>query len=903
MGTGPNGAPLTTDDGMDRGIYMEWYKTGLGNSWIGWDNSSGNLVAAADVNFSGNNVVNVNAYGTFQAGNIYAQSAQIDATITGGNISTVGFVAATGNITGGNVNSNAQVVATGNITGGNLITGGLASITGNVTGGNLNTAGQVVATGNITGGNLNTPNLVSSATVIATGNVTGGNLNTAGQVVATGNVTGGNVSTGGQVSATGNVTGGNVSTGGQVTATGNVTGGNIITAGLGSFGTTVSVTGNITGGNVNSNAQVVATGNITGGNLNTGAQVVATGNVTGGNIITGGLGSFGTTVDATGNITGGNLNTGAQVVATGNVTGGNLNTAGQVVATGNITGGNLITAGSGTFGNITISDSNVNSTAGRITINSADADVDFAVDGDTSANVFYVDAGTGTVSFGSSTQTTNAIVAMNATNSFLMPVGNTAQRPATGVTGMLRFNSTTNGVEVYNASEWATVGTPSFTVISDEQFNGDGSNVAFTLSAATTTNSTIVSINGIVQIPTIAYSVGGVGSDVLTFTEAPQTGDIIDVRALTTTTEVVAISNSPGNAVVETNPTVGIVQVTGDLNPTANVTYNLGTASLRWKDLFLSGSSMTLGNIVMKNTSGNTVAFYGPDGTTPATIDSTNVDTTTITNGTSNVSVASSGGNVRFNIGGTSNVMVVQQSTVAITGDLSVSGNATLSGNILGDRVQNGTTSFDIQTASGNANITVGGTSNVAVFSTAGADISGTLGVTGNITGGNLSVGTGTITVNNIVNGGSNGAGNIGSATTYFNTVFAKATSAQYADLAENYVSDAEYAPGTVLSFGGDNEVTLSTTAGDRRIAGVVSTNPSYIMNSVLEAEHVATIALTGRVPTFVSGVIEKGDMMVSAGNGRAIACAAPTIGTVIGKALENHAGGDGVIEVVVGRL
>jgi hypothetical protein len=407
-----------------------------------------------------------------------------------------------------------------------------------------------------------------------------------------------------------------------------------------------------------------------------------------------------------------------------------------------------------------------------------------------------------------------------------MPVGNTAQRPGTGVTGMLRFNSTLDAVEVYDADGWATVGTPSFTVISDQQFNGNGVAVAYTLANATTTNSTIVSINGIVQIPTIAYSVSG---NVLTFTEAPETGDIIDVRALTTTNEIVSISNSPGNAVVATNATVGIVEVTGDFNPTANVTYNLGTASLRWKDLFLSGSSMTLGNIVMKNTSGNTVAFYGPDGTTPATIDSTNVDTTTITNGTSNVKVVSSGGNATVNIGGTSNVVV---------------------------------------------------------FYSGGANVTGVLAVSGNI-----------------VSTGSNGVANIGSATTYFNTVHAKATSAQYADLAENYAADAEYAPGTVLSFGGNNEVTLSTTTGDRRIAGVVSTNPSYVMNAVLEAEHVATIALTGRVPTFVSGPIEKGDMMVSAGNGRAVACAAPTIGTVIGKALENHAGGDGVIEVVVGRL
>ena len=75
---------------------------------------------------------------------------------------------------------------------------------------------------------------------------------------------------------------------------------------------------------------------------------------------------------------------------------------------------------------------------------------------------------------------------------------------------------------------------------------------------------------------------------------------------------------------------------------------------------------------------------------------------------------------------------------VAITGNLSVSGNSTLSGNILGDRIQNGTTSIDIQTVNGNANITVGGTSNVAVFATTGAYITGLLSATGNVNAGNL---------------------------------------------------------------------------------------------------------------------------------------------------------------------
>ena len=62
-------------------------------------------------------------------------------------------------------------------------------------------------------------------------------------------------------------------------------------------------------------------------------------------------------------------------------------------------------------------------------------------------------------------------------------------------------------------------------------------------------------------------------------------------------------------------------------------------------------------------------------------------------------------------------------------------------------------------------------------------------------------------------------------------------------------------------------------------------------------------IALQGRVPTKVRGKVRKGDMMVSAGNGFARAEANPTVGSVIGKSLENFDGETGVIEVAVGRL
>lgn len=128
-------------------------------------------------------------------------------------------------------------------------------------------------------------------------------------------------------------------------------------------------------------------------------------------------------------------------------------------------------------------------------------------------------------------------------------------------------------------------------------------------------------------------------------------------------------------------------------------------------------------------------------------------------------------------------------------------------------------------------------------------------------------------------------------------------TSSHHADLAEYYSADADYPPGTVLSFGGTNEVTVTTAINDPRIAGVVSTCPAHVMNAGLTSEHTVMVALAGRVPTLVIGTVAPGDMMVSAGGGRAKACAAPAPGTVIGKALQNHPGGQGTIEVVIGRI
>ena len=129
------------------------------------------------------------------------------------------------------------------------------------------------------------------------------------------------------------------------------------------------------------------------------------------------------------------------------------------------------------------------------------------------------------------------------------------------------------------------------------------------------------------------------------------------------------------------------------------------------------------------------------------------------------------------------------------------------------------------------------------------------------------------------------------------------ATTAYYADLAEKYTADADYEPGTVVMFGGDAEVTLCDTDACKKVAGVVSTRPAHLMNAGLEGAHVIDLALSGRVPCKVKGPVAKGDMMVSAGGGYARAEENPSMGTVIGKALENNDKDEATIEVVVGRL
>ncbi len=174
---------------------------------------------------------------------------------------------------------------------------------------------------------------------------------------------------------------------------------------------------------------------------------------------------------------------------------------------------------------------------------------------------------------------------------------------------------------------------------------------------------------------------------------------------------------------------------------------------------------------------------------------------------------------------------------------------------------------------------------------------------------GNLNVGDGTLSggthkfQGNVVPFTSN-TYTLGTNTLWWSLTYSKAVQAQYADLAEVYTSDQQYPGGTEVVFGGQAEVTQSHDSHDTRIAGVVSTEPAYLMNS---KETGVPVALQGRVPCRVLGPISKGDRVVSshiAGVAQALDLAQYQPGCIIGKALQAIDSAEiATIEVVVGRV
>jgi hypothetical protein len=194
---------------------------------------------------------------------------------------------------------------------------------------------------------------------------------------------------------------------------------------------------------------------------------------------------------------------------------------------------------------------------------------------------------------------------------------------------------------------------------------------------------------------------------------------------------------------------------------------------------------------------------------------------------------------------------------------------------------------------------TTGAVSIPGAFSVTGATT-----LSGAVTASTTLAVTGITTVSNKILPNANNTIDIGASGTAFATIYAKATSAQYADLAERFEADNVYLPGTVVELGGVKEITRAVQDLSESVFGVISTAAAYLMNAGAgsDATHPA-VAVNGRVPVRVIGQVKKGDRLVSAGNGLARAADRTEITAfnVIGRSLEDKTTQDeGTIEAIV---
>jgi cytoskeletal protein CcmA (bactofilin family) len=370
-----------------------------------------------------------------------------------------------------------------------------------------------------------------------------------------------------------------------------------------------------------------------------------------------------------------------------------------------------------------------------------------------------------------------------------------------------------------------------------------------------------------------------------------------------------------------------LVTSASDIIPDAGDTYDLGSSTNRWQNIYVNGIlslGQTGGTAEVRATSANVTTRVG---TTVYPITSSNIGDATV----NTIRVTNyKGGAGNINIG---NVIA---SGAITSGSLAVSGGAAITGNIdgtifkgttaiftgngsFGSITNSGATTLNGSVILGDATadkITLNGQINSHLIPDTTVQYNlgsstrywndlyvNTINAAGNMTfAGQLRL-TSTSNPSSVsdtnaplyLDGGAViekklyvGENITSSANVIGNYFVGTATSAQYADLAEIYSSDADYEPGTVVKLGGSAEVTQTTTFNDPEVFGVVSTNPAYLMNA--EAEGVA-VALTGRVPVKVEGRIKKGERLVSGskpGYAKALMKNEYDMRCIIGRALQD---------------
>ena len=351
---------------------------------------------------------------------------------------------------------------------------------------------------------------------------------------------------------------------------------------------------------------------------------------------------------------------------------------------------------------------------------------------------------------------------------------------------------------------------------------------------------------------------------------------------------VTGVTSASGNVTGANLVTAGLVTSTGNVTGGNLITGGAITATAN-----ITGGNVLTGGII--SSTGNI---------TGGNISATN-HTGTAVSVTGNVTGANFIGNVIPPAGGAvSTTGNITGGNILTSGIVSAAGNITSAGNISGTffvgngsqltglslgvtvtKFVNGTTEGNIGASGGNINFNVAGVSNVVVMTTTGAVVTG-------------------LSTPSITHTGTNAVGNIGSSSSYFNQVFATATTALYADVAERFEADEMLEPGTVVELGGAKEITRAKNDLSEKVFGVISTKPAYTMNGGAgENDTHPPVAMTGRVPVHVVGIIHKGDRLVSAGAGSARAAqpGEATAFNVIGRALVDKLSPEpGTIEAIV---
>jgi len=813
-----------------------------------------------------------------------------------GNVSNVFKVLANGAITTGNHAVTSYLNAGNVTTSGTILANGTIQSLGGVT------AVTVTAAGNLVGGNLNVTNQMRASTLLLTGNIINAELN------VTGNINAGNINSTGNLIGLGSKVSVNgfVADSGAITATGQIftmNGFSVQNGNVAASGSNLSISGfSAVAGNISASGNILTISNfsVANGVINTGGGITANG-----------AASFNGNATVTGNVQGlyfignGSQLTGvtaapANIFNIVNVNNGaNLIIADSPNDTLSFTQGNNITLiGNTTTDTVFVSVNDNPNFPGFVTAVGFIGDIKGSVFADDST--IMVDAVDNKLFASGANIAGNVYADLFVGNVQGNIVGNLSVLGAnTGI--VFNDNGSANAVAglTYNkvTDTLATTGTMSASGnVQGTYILGNGS----LLTGVITSVEQIISGNTNLRILSpggnLSANINGV-ANVLSIT----TSAINYTGKITATGNVTApyfignvLGNISGNLTVAGGNTQVVFNDSGIANATSGFTFDKSTNAVSTSGTITATGNISGGNIVSTGLLTTTSNVNGGNVIATANVQGGNLVSTGIVTSTGNVIAPYFIGNVIGNISG--NLTVGGANTQVVFND---NGVANATAGFTFNKSTNAVSTTGTITATGNI---VGG--NIITSALVSA---ATLSTTGNATLANI-ISAGTLSINSgnaataIINAAGNGTGNIGSASAVFNTVYAKATSAVYADLAEAYLADFDYVPGTVVSIGGTQEITMSIIDSDTKAIGVISTNPAFKMNDALTGQYPLQVALVGRVPAYVNGPVRRGEMMVSAGNGRLRSELNPKVGSVLGRALEDFDGESGVIEVLIGR-